>query len=58
MMKTVQVSVEEITEDLQRGTLASEIMSNQVLSENGLRRLLERLLKAGCVVGRVIGGIR
>jgi len=46
MKKTIQVSVAEITADLQRGVPDAELMKKYGLSEKGLKRLFDQFLKA------------
>lgn len=46
MKEIIQVPVPEITEDLQRGMPDAELMKKYGLSEQGLKGLFERLLKA------------
>lgn len=48
------ISVEEITADLQRGVPDAELMKKYGLSEDGLRRLFHKLLKAMCSGSRHI----
>jgi uncharacterized protein (DUF433 family) len=46
MKKTIQVPVSEITADLQRGIPDAELMKKYGLSEKGLKKLFDCLLKA------------
>lgn len=46
MKKTEQVVVAEITEDLKSGIFDAELMKKYGLTEEGLKTLLDRLLKA------------
>jgi uncharacterized protein (DUF433 family) len=48
MKKTIQVPVAEIAEDLKNGIPDAEFMKKYGLSEDGLKRLFERLLRAAC----------
>lgn len=48
MKKTIQVPVTEITADLQKGIPDEELMEKYRLSEKGLKRLFDKLLKAAC----------
>jgi uncharacterized protein (DUF433 family) len=42
------IPVGELTTDLKQGIPDEELMKKYGLSENGLRNVLERLLKAAC----------
>lgn len=48
MKKTVQVLAEEITEDLKSGIPDAELMKKYGLSEKGLKKVFDRLLRAAC----------
>jgi uncharacterized protein (DUF433 family) len=48
MKKTIQVPVSEITADLQGGIPDAELMKKYGLSEKGLKRIFDSLLRAAC----------
>jgi uncharacterized protein (DUF433 family) len=48
MKKTIQVPVTEITADLMNGIPDEELMNKYGLSEKGLKKVFDRLLKAAC----------
>ena len=48
MKKTIQVSVAEITADLRHGLSDAELMKKYGLSEKGLKRVFDSLLRAAC----------
>lgn len=48
MKRTIQFSVAEITADLQKGVPDGELMMKYGLSEKGLNRVFDRLLRAAC----------
>lgn len=48
MKKTVQVSTKEITADLRDGISDAELMKKYGLSEKGLKRIFDSLLRAAC----------
>ena len=48
MKKTIQVSVAEITADLQKGIPDEQLMKKYGLSEKSLKKVFDRLLRAAC----------
>jgi uncharacterized protein (DUF433 family) len=48
MKKIIQVPVHEITADLRDGISDAELMKKYGLSEKGLKRIFDSLLRAAC----------
>ena len=48
LKKTIQVPVAEITADLQRGMPDADLMKKYGVSEKGLKKVFDRLLRAAC----------
>jgi len=48
MKKTIRVPVEKITADLRDGISDAELMKKYGLSEKGLKKVFDRLLRAAC----------